>query len=370
MTQATASATDRRARFVGEEAYVAAGGRIERDLFADDAATRWLDIALLERLACEKMERSRPRPPPRPARLGPADARQLDRHAQTRGCGASSRDAAAHRRGDAPGRRARGEIEDLVDILEDEEPTSARREPRRRSAGSDRDRRDRQQAAGHRRGAEAAARRLPDPRRAGTARLDPASTAEAAGGQRPLAGSSGSERCGARSVSPRRKPAAAFRSGWSTSSRCSGGTSSPCMSPPIRPGARPRHLPDDRPGGGLFQREERLVALALRRQPVFGFKTPDAPATIARAEASRRARPELDRGRTRAERFDAFRCLPDERAPPGSAMPSLERWRRASTSRASGPARSTIILGQLLGIDVANGGGRPAPTISTGCRRA
>lgn len=56
MTQATASATDRRARFVGEEAYVAAGGRIERDLFADDAATRWLDVAILERLACEKLE--------------------------------------------------------------------------------------------------------------------------------------------------------------------------------------------------------------------------------------------------------------------------------------------------------------------------
>lgn len=56
MTQATAGASDRRARLVGEEAYVAAGGRIERDLFADDAATRWLDIAILERLACEKME--------------------------------------------------------------------------------------------------------------------------------------------------------------------------------------------------------------------------------------------------------------------------------------------------------------------------
>jgi ParB family chromosome partitioning protein len=56
MTQATVSASDRRARLVGEEAYVAAGGRIERDLFADDAATRWLDIAILERLACEKME--------------------------------------------------------------------------------------------------------------------------------------------------------------------------------------------------------------------------------------------------------------------------------------------------------------------------
>ena len=56
MTQATASASDRRARLVGEDAYVAAGGRVERDLFADDAATRWLDIALLERLAAEKME--------------------------------------------------------------------------------------------------------------------------------------------------------------------------------------------------------------------------------------------------------------------------------------------------------------------------
>jgi len=56
MTQATASAGDRRARFVGEEAYVAAGGRIERDLFADADDARWLDVALLERLAAEKME--------------------------------------------------------------------------------------------------------------------------------------------------------------------------------------------------------------------------------------------------------------------------------------------------------------------------
>jgi len=56
MTQATASATDRRARFVGEEAYVAAGGRIERDLFSEDQATRWLDVPLLERLAAEKLD--------------------------------------------------------------------------------------------------------------------------------------------------------------------------------------------------------------------------------------------------------------------------------------------------------------------------
>ena len=56
MTQATVSASDRRARFVGEEAYVAAGGRIERDLFSDEDGARWLDIALLERLATDKLE--------------------------------------------------------------------------------------------------------------------------------------------------------------------------------------------------------------------------------------------------------------------------------------------------------------------------
>ena len=56
MTQATIRANDRRARFVGEEAYVAAGGRVERDLFSDDDEARWLDIALLERLAADKLE--------------------------------------------------------------------------------------------------------------------------------------------------------------------------------------------------------------------------------------------------------------------------------------------------------------------------
>lgn len=56
MTQATVSAADPRARLVGEEAYLAAGGRIDRDLFADDTSTRWLDIAILERLANEKMD--------------------------------------------------------------------------------------------------------------------------------------------------------------------------------------------------------------------------------------------------------------------------------------------------------------------------
>lgn len=58
MTQATASGSDRRALFVGEAAYLEAGGRIERDLFADDAAARWLDVVLLERLAAEKLAKT------------------------------------------------------------------------------------------------------------------------------------------------------------------------------------------------------------------------------------------------------------------------------------------------------------------------
>jgi ParB family chromosome partitioning protein len=49
MTQATVSASDRRARLVGEEACVAAGGHIQRDLFSEEDGARWLDIALLER---------------------------------------------------------------------------------------------------------------------------------------------------------------------------------------------------------------------------------------------------------------------------------------------------------------------------------
>jgi ParB family chromosome partitioning protein len=56
MTEATVSARDRRALFVGEDAYVEAGGRVERDLFRDEADARFLDVALLERLALERME--------------------------------------------------------------------------------------------------------------------------------------------------------------------------------------------------------------------------------------------------------------------------------------------------------------------------
>src|SRR3546814_4283467 len=52
----TVKATDAKARFVGRDAYVGAGGRIERDLFGDDADASWVDVAIIEQLAAQKLE--------------------------------------------------------------------------------------------------------------------------------------------------------------------------------------------------------------------------------------------------------------------------------------------------------------------------
>ena len=53
---ATVRGSDPRAVLVGREAYIAAGGRIERELFDDDATESWIDIALLEDLAHKAMD--------------------------------------------------------------------------------------------------------------------------------------------------------------------------------------------------------------------------------------------------------------------------------------------------------------------------
>jgi ParB family chromosome partitioning protein len=47
---------DPRAKLIGRDAYVAAGGRIERELFDDEDSEAWVDVALLETLASAKME--------------------------------------------------------------------------------------------------------------------------------------------------------------------------------------------------------------------------------------------------------------------------------------------------------------------------
>ncbi|AMK21789.1 ParB/RepB/Spo0J family partition protein [Sphingobium sp. TKS] len=51
----TVRGSDPRARLIGRDAYMAAGGRIERELFDDDDSESWVDVALLESLAATKM---------------------------------------------------------------------------------------------------------------------------------------------------------------------------------------------------------------------------------------------------------------------------------------------------------------------------
>jgi ParB family chromosome partitioning protein len=49
-------ANDAKARFVGRDAYVAAGGSIEGDLFATENDENWIDVDLIETLAASKLE--------------------------------------------------------------------------------------------------------------------------------------------------------------------------------------------------------------------------------------------------------------------------------------------------------------------------
>jgi ParB family chromosome partitioning protein len=58
MTEAKAQTDDRRVRFVGMEAYEAAGGAVLRDLFTDDGAGWLEDVALLDGLVQEKLEKA------------------------------------------------------------------------------------------------------------------------------------------------------------------------------------------------------------------------------------------------------------------------------------------------------------------------
>lgn len=55
MTEDTVHASDRRVRFVGVEAYIAAGGSVMRDLFEDDRGGWLSDAALLDQLVADKL---------------------------------------------------------------------------------------------------------------------------------------------------------------------------------------------------------------------------------------------------------------------------------------------------------------------------
>lgn len=57
LTKTNVAATDRRAIFIGPEAYTEAGGTIIRDLFTEDRGGFYEDAALLDQLVIEKLER-------------------------------------------------------------------------------------------------------------------------------------------------------------------------------------------------------------------------------------------------------------------------------------------------------------------------
>jgi len=358
MTQATASASDRRARLVGEEAYVAAGGRIERDLFAEHSASRWLDIAILERLACEKME----------ALAAEAAAETgLGWIRPTLDNWIGGTQTAGLRRvpvetppltdeESATVDALEAEIEELALGLEDEESTDEARDE-----------------------AEAKIRDLSD-------RID------AIVNKPPVIDDELKPRVGAFLVvdeQGRAKLDSGLYAEISPDGEAAGpdGESSGALAEPdTKPGraaglsqrlvdelamqrrdilgvhiaADPGLALDlaiflmiDREAGYSCEKSGSSLTAMPPSNPVFDFNTPEAPATIARIEANEALDRSWTEGKTRAERFEAFRALPEE-ARAAWLGHAVARTLEASLNLAG--QRACLFhdhLGQLLGIDVA-----------------
>ncbi|HEX8443943.1 MAG TPA: ParB/RepB/Spo0J family partition protein [Allosphingosinicella sp.] len=355
MTQATASAGDRRAKLVGEEAYVAAGGRIERDLFSDEASSRWLDVALLERLACEKMEALAAEAA---AETGLAFVRPTLEswvgHSQVEGLRRVSVQTPPltdeeTARVDA----LEAEIEELVDLLQVEEMEE---QARQEADARIRDLSDRIDAIVHRPPlidddlkAQVGGFLVLDEQ--GRARLDTSFYAEFAPGD---AGSDAGASHLAEAAEPRAKPA---------------GLSQRLIDElamqrrdilAVHVAADPELALDlgiflmiDRDAGYSSEKSGSSLLALAPLNPVFDFKTPEAAATIARAQVDAALDRSWTEGETRAARFDAFRALPDA-ARAAWLGHAVARTLEASLNL---PGERFCAfhdhLGRLLGIDVA-----------------
>lgn len=313
MTEATASATDRRARLVGDEAYVAAGGRIERDLFADDAGTRWLDIALLERLASEKLERLAAEAaaetglgwvrPTLDSRIGYDQTQGLHRVPLASPALTDEETARID--------ELEGEIEDQIDLLQDEELDETAREE---AESKIRELSDRIDAIAHKppqideeMKPRVGAFLLLDEQ--GRPRLDPVFYTEAAAANdglapaedippdadRPQKAAGLSQRL-VDELAMQRRDILAFHV-----------ASDPGFALDLA-----IFLMIDRESGYCGEKSGSSLVAMAPANPVFDFKTPDAAATIARAEASEALDRSWTHGESRAQRFDAFRSLNDE----------------------------------------------------------
>lgn len=355
MTQATVSAGDRRARLVGEDAYVAAGGRIERDLFSDEASARWLDVALLERLACEKMDAIAAETA---AETGLAFVRPtLDSwigHSHLEGL----RRVAVETPPLTDEESARvdaleGEIEDLVGLLEDEETGDGAREQAEAKIRELGDQVvaivDKRPVLGEALKPQVGTFLILDEQ--GRPRLDTSYYAEA---NADTAGAQEGEANLAAGPSPRQK--AAGLSQRLVDELAMQRRDILAVHVAADPGLAldlAIFLMIDREAGYSSEKSGSSLTALPPSNPVFDFKTPDAAATLAREQATEALDRSWTEGKTRAERFKAFRALPDELRAAWLGH-AVARTLEASLNLAG--ERFCAFhdhLGRLLGIDVA-----------------
>jgi ParB family chromosome partitioning protein len=380
MTQATVSASDRRARFVGEEAYAAAGGRIERDLFSDEDGARWLDIALLERLATEKLDALAAETA---ASSGLAFVRPtLESWAGydvTRGLQRVQLESPPLVDAESAEVEAlEAETEELIGQLEDEETSEEAREAaeaRVREIGA------RIEAI------TAKPPVIPDhlkPRigtfllldEAGQPRLDTIYYVDPAGGphepEEPGTTDAGVDRQDAAViVAPPPSKEATLSQALADElaiQRRDILAVHVAADPALALDLAIFLMIDREAGYSSGKSGSSLVALPPH-DPVFGFKTPDAAATRAREEASESLDRSWTAADTRSGRFDAFRALPDE---------AWAAWLAHAVARTLEPSLNLPggrvcafhdHLGRLLGIDVAKWWRPTGANYSTGCRR-
>lgn len=357
MTQATVSATDRRARFVGEESYAAAGGRIERDLFDDDAATRWLDVALLERLACEKMDALAAQSA---AETGLGWVRPtLDSwigYSQTEGLRRVEVDVPPLTDEEsAEVESLEDEIEDLTDLIEDDETGEQAREEAEAKA---RELGDRIDAIVNKppviddalKPTIGAFLMLDDQ---GRPRLDSAFYAEARGESQDSAG--GSENAGAsRPKDPCGRPAGlSQRLVDELAMQRRDILAVHLAADPATALDLAIFLMIDRQAGYSTEASGSSLAARPPSDPVVEFKTPEAAATVTLGETMEALDRSWTDGLTRADRFDAFRALPDDVRAAWLGQ-AVARTLEASLNL-DGPRSCAFHdhLGRLLDIDVA-----------------
>lgn len=357
MTQATVSASDRRALFVGEEAYIAAGGRIERDLFTEDAGARWLDIAILERLACEKMDREAARVA---GETGLAFVRPtLDSwigHSQTQGLRRVPVEKPALSEEElAVASALYDELEDVGQLLEHEEATDAERE-----AAEDRIRvlGDRIDAIENKPPVidEALKSKLGaflmlDER--GRPRLDAGLYVEPQGEECVADGGLDADDEGAAGANAKKAGGLSQRLVDELAMQRRDILAVHVASDPALALDLAIFLMIDREAGYSSEKSGSSLIAMPPSNPVFDFKTPDAAATVARAQAGEALDRSWTEGGSRGERFDAFRGLPDETRAAWLGY-AVSRTLEASLGLA-GDRHCAFHdhLGRLLGIEVA-----------------